>query len=145
MGFVYLEHNRERKHVCWARVRTRWGSYHVPYPPPLMPQYPYPPSSRPPHPDPQTHIQNFNAEGKNRYLSELRHVFLLYILSQYPREHPDGDSKAVLTHAVISKNSKAAHVPAFFLSNAMSLAPKIDEVREVVRRGKFQFISIVEI
>jgi hypothetical protein len=59
--------------------------------------------------------------------------------------HPDGDSKAVLTHAVISKNSKAAHVPAFFLSNAMSLAPKIDEVREVVRRGKFQFISIVEI
>jgi hypothetical protein len=48
-------------------------------------------------------------------------------------------------NTIVSKNSKASHVPAFFLSNVMSLAPKIDEVREVFRRrGKFQFISIVE-
>lgn len=48
--------------------------------------------------------------------------------------------------ASLKKNESKnfAYVPTFFLSNVMSLAPKIDEVRDVVRRGNYQFMGIVE-
>ena len=39
---------------------------------------------------------------------------------------------------------KFANVPNFLLSNVMSLTPKIGWVRDVVRRGNFQFVSFVE-
>jgi hypothetical protein len=40
--------------------------------------------------------------------------------------------------------SKFAYLPAFLLSNVMSLAPKIDEVRDVIYRGNYDFVSFVE-
>ena len=41
--------------------------------------------------------------------------------------------------------SKFAYLPAFLLSNVMSLAPKIDEVRDVIYRGNYDFVSFVDI
>ena len=40
--------------------------------------------------------------------------------------------------------SKFAYLPAFLLSNVMSLAPKIDEVRDVIYRANYDFVSLVE-
>ena len=42
------------------------------------------------------------------------------------------------------KRSTNTFVPSFFLSNVMSLAPKIDEVRHVVYKANFDFICITE-
>ena len=36
------------------------------------------------------------------------------------------------------------YVLAFFLSDVMSLAPKIDKIQDVIRRDNYQCISIVE-
>ena len=43
-----------------------------------------------------------------------------------------------------SELSKFAYVPAFLLSNVMSLAPKIDEVREVVQQENYDLVCLVE-
>ena len=40
--------------------------------------------------------------------------------------------------------SKFAYVLDFLLSKVMSLAPKIDKVREVVRRKNFKFVSLID-
>jgi hypothetical protein len=42
------------------------------------------------------------------------------------------------------KGSETEYVPSFLLSNVMSLSPKIDEVREVIRCGNYEFVSLVE-
>ena len=42
------------------------------------------------------------------------------------------------------KGSVTEYVPSFLLSNVMSLSPKIDEVREVIRCGNYEFVSLVE-
>ena len=42
------------------------------------------------------------------------------------------------------KGSMTEYVPSFLLSNVMSLSPKIDEVREVIRCGNYEFVSLVE-
>ena len=40
--------------------------------------------------------------------------------------------------------SKHLYMPSFLLSNAMSLAPKIDEIRDTVHYANFDFICITE-
>ena len=42
------------------------------------------------------------------------------------------------------KGSVTEYVPSFLLSSVMSLSPKIDEVREVIRYGNYEFVSLVE-
>ena len=50
-----------------------------------------------------------------------------------------------LTTPLCSKCQNNVHyVPAFFLSNVLSLAPKIDKIQDVIRHENYQFISIVE-
>ena len=43
-----------------------------------------------------------------------------------------------------SRNSNHHFVPSFLLSNVMSLAPKIDEIRETVRYANLDFVCITE-
>ena len=42
------------------------------------------------------------------------------------------------------KGSVTEYAPSFLLSSVMSLSPKIDEVREVIRYGNYEFVSLVE-
>jgi hypothetical protein len=42
------------------------------------------------------------------------------------------------------KGSETEYFPSFLLSNLMSLSPKIDDVREVIHCGNYEFVSLVE-
>lgn len=42
------------------------------------------------------------------------------------------------------KGSVTEYVPAFLLLNVMTLSSKLDEVREIIRCGNYEFVSLVE-
>ena len=62
------------------------------------------------------------------------------------RKHrnPNNLVKVPLKSFAKSEGSKSAYVPTFLLSNVMSLAPKIDEVREVVQQENYDLVCLVE-
>ena len=43
-----------------------------------------------------------------------------------------------------SEGSKFGYIPTFLFSNVMLLAPKIDEVREVVQQRNYDLVCLVE-